>query len=291
MPFSPPAWPSRPFCSALAAAVLTLATQTVAFATAPERVVSINMCADQLLLAFADRDQIAGLSPWVDYAPMSFLAGKADGLPKLGATAEEVMKARADLVVGGQFTRRQTRRLLKRHGYPIMEIRPVRSLDDAKLQAVEIAEALGHKDRGEALVRGIDAEVAKLRQTVGKSGLSALYLQRRGYVAGSKSLMTSLLQEAGLENAAQRMGLSRGGRVPLEAVIRSDADLLVVGTAGARAEDQGSGMLRHPALDRRFPADRRIVVPESLTVCGGPGLIDAIRHIGSEVQRVLDHRK
>ena len=47
----------------------------------PKRIVSINLCADQLVLALADREQIAGVTRNATDAEMSGESAKARGLP------------------------------------------------------------------------------------------------------------------------------------------------------------------------------------------------------------------
>jgi iron complex transport system substrate-binding protein len=54
------------------------------------------------------------------------------------------------------------------------------------------------------------------------------------------------------------------------------------------AEDEGSAFLLHPALERFYPVTKRIVIPERLTVCGGPMLAEALERLASELERV-DH--
>ena len=61
-----------------------------------------------------------------------------------------------------------------------------------------------------------------------------------------------------------------GGVVPLEKLIAAPPDYLLVSSLAPPAEDQGSSLLAHPALAARFPPERRIALPERLTVCGGP---------------------
>jgi iron complex transport system substrate-binding protein len=45
-------------------------------------------------------------------------------------------------------------------------------------------------------------------------------------------------------------------------------------------------MLLHPALQAMFPPERRLVVPERLTVCGGPMLGEAMRSLARQVSRL-----
>ena len=60
----------------------------------PGRVMSLDSCADQYVLALAPRQAIVGVSPRAD-APDSFLRAKAAGLPKRRTTLEAVLGAAA----------------------------------------------------------------------------------------------------------------------------------------------------------------------------------------------------
>jgi iron complex transport system substrate-binding protein len=99
-------------------------------------------------------------------------------------------------------------------------------------------------------------------------------------------LLGSLLAAVGLSNAAERLGVRFVSQVPLEAIVKLRPDVIVVADERAFASDQGAALLRHPALERDYPRERRIVIPEDLLVCGGPALPQAIRHLAREVSRI-----
>ena len=63
-------------------------------------------------------------------------------------------------------------------------------------------------------------------------------------------------------------------------------DFLVVSDAGDRAEDDGRAFLLHPALERFYPREKRIVIPERMTECGGVLLADALDRLTAELKRV-----
>ena len=42
----------------------------------------------------------------------------------------------------------------------------------------------------------------------------------------------------------------------------------------------------HPALERFYPPEKRIVIPERMTECGGVLLADALDALAAEVKRV-----
>ena len=102
-------------------------------------------------------------------------------------------------------------------------------------------------------------------------------------MTGEISLTSSLLAATGLTNAANEMGLKAGGFASLETVISLKPDLLLVTSSSAFAEDQGEALLLHPALERLYPLQRRLVLPERLTVCGGPMLVEALDQLTAEI--------
>jgi iron complex transport system substrate-binding protein len=145
---------------------------------------------------------------------------------------------------------------------------------------------VGHADRAIAEVARLDAAIARARQAVAVKHYRVLPLSRRGWVSGSDSLVSSLLAETGLFNAAGDLGITAGGFASLEAIVSLKPDLIVVSEAGGRAEDDGRAFLLHPALERFYPLSKRIVIPDRLTVCGGVMLADALDVLVKELKRV-----
>lgn len=253
---------------------------------APERIVSINLCADELLLALADPGQIAGLSVYAADPVMSFMAERATAFRHDAGEAETVVDLKPDLVLAGRFTKRDTRDMLARLGYRVELLDAVRSIDESIAQIRQVAALVGHAERGEALVAEIEAARARDSIIAGATRPTAAIYQRRGYVTGGNTLTGDLLATAGFANGGAGLAGDTGGFVPLEEIVARPPDFIVVAALDRRAEDQGSALLAHPALARLFPPKKRIVLPEKLTVCGGPSLPAALDWLASQARRL-----
>ena len=251
------------------------------------KIASINVCTDQLLLALADPSQILGLSPYARDATRSWDAAKAAQFPKLSGSAEDVLILKPDIVVAGRFTKRATRELLKEKGLRVVEFDPARSIEDTKTQMRLMGEITGHPDRAAAEIARLDAAIAQTLAVATQRKARVLVVSRRGWISGGESLTSSLLKAAGLGIAANEMGLKSGGFASLEAIIALKPDYLMVTDNSGFAEDEGSAFLLHPALERLYPPDKRITIPERLTVCGGPMLVEAMQRLASEITRVV----
>ncbi|MGX9430784.1 MULTISPECIES: ABC transporter substrate-binding protein [Bradyrhizobium] len=267
----------------LAAFVLSTA---VAHAASPPRIVSMNVCSDQLLLSLADPQQILGLSRYSREAWQSFAADQARRFPILSGGAEDVLVLKPDIVVASLFDKRATRELLKANGLHLVEFSVPRTLDEVKDQIREMGEIVQHPDRAKVAIARLDAAIARARQAATGKHYRVLPLARRGWVSGSDSLVSSLLTEADLLNPAGDLGVAAGGYASLEAIVQLRPDFILVSEAGDRAEDNGRAFLLHPALEHFYPPEKRIVLPERLTVCGGVMLADALDVLTKELQRV-----
>jgi iron complex transport system substrate-binding protein len=278
------AWRAAAVCIAFLVAILAPAASASA-GSPPMRIISLNMCTDQLLLAFADPDQIAGLSPYARDRESSFMAAAADRFPLLSGGAEEVLVLAPDLVVAGRFSRQATFEFLRAKRTPLEEFDVARSIDDAKKQILRMGILVGHPDRAAAVVARIDAAIERIRASALRTPKPprVLAVSRRGWAPGGETLTASLLAAAGLANAAPELGLGTGGFASLESIVAIQPDFILVTDVDEHPEDQGQAFLLHPALQRLYPLQRRLVIPERLTVCAGPMLADALDRLAGAI--------
>lgn len=251
---------------------------------APSRIVSINACADQLLLALANPSQIAALTHYADDPTMSAYREQARPFRKIDGAAEQVLKLKPDLVLAGSFTRRTTRERLADFGIRVETLKPARNLEGVRELILSVANAIGQPERGRQRIAELDAALDAGRSDA--SGLTALNLQRRGFVAGAGTLLDDLLRRLGVANAAEKLGIAQVGRTTLEHVVKLDPDVLIVSDGIDRAEDQGAALLLHPGLAGVVTQERRLVLPSRYIVCGGPQNIEALRILRSEFAKV-----
>jgi iron complex transport system substrate-binding protein len=250
----------------------------------PQRIVSTNLCADQYLLELADPSQIAGVTRNATDPAMSAAAAKAARAHVMRQSAEELVALRPDLVIGfaGQVPAAGARMLART---PFIGLESARDYPMIVGQIRQVAAAVGHPERGEAMIRRMDSDLAGLRRTGG--GRVAAYYQRRGYMTGTGTLVDDLMRRIGLVNLAEKLGKPPLSRLSLEEMIAARPDMLVVESATDRVTDQGTEMLHHPIL----AAIPRLRVPEAWTVCGGPAYVAAARTLSAQLAALPPSRR
>ena len=245
----------------------------------PARIVSLNLCADQYLLALADPAQIVALTRFARDPNMSAAANAARTIPVSRGSAEDVLMLRPDLVISSPFRRQTVAAVLAGRNVATLDLPPADSYTAIVTQVRQVAAAIGHPDRGETLIRRMDTALPRLPRAPG-GGRTAAYYQRRGFLTGTGTLVDELMQRLGLANLATRLGKPALSQLSLEQMALARPDYLVVESATDRVTDQGTEMLHHPILDG-IP---RLRIPEAWTVCGGPAYVLAAQSLAAQLR-------
>ncbi|MBO9707599.1 MAG: ABC transporter substrate-binding protein [Caulobacter sp.] len=209
------------------------------------RVMSLDSCADQYVLALAARPTIVGLSPRAD-APDSFMRAQAKGLPQRRATIEAVLAARPDVVVRQWGGDTRLTAALARRGIATVSLGDASDFDGVRGNVRLVARALDRPVQGEALLADMDRKL--VRAAGAGRGRQALYLTPGGYTAGPHTMIDAMLRAAGFGNASRQPYFSPA---PLEQLVLSPPKTVVLGFFDlTRAGSDRWGPGRHAALRR-----------------------------------------
>ncbi|PTM39786.1 ABC transporter substrate-binding protein [Bosea sp. 124] len=242
----------------------------------PRRIVSLNMCTDELVLRLADRQAITSVT-WLSQDPRNAnMAAIAETIPANHGLVEQVLSHKPDLVIAGAYTTRTTVALLKRVGATVREFGVPRNIAAMRAQIEEMAALLGEPARGAALVAEIDARLARLAAEPRPSRAKALVLRPNGFTVGRGSLVDEILTRAGLVNRAAELGIDNYGQIALETVVLGEADLLILNTTPDGPPSLAHEILHHPVLMALGSRVKLVALPSRLWTCAGPAVIDAI---------------
>lgn len=250
----------------------------------PQRIVSLNLCVDQILIDLVRPDRIAALSHLAADPELSNISDRARTLPSIRGDAEAVLGLDPDLVVAGTFSHAATLALLERVGRRVVRIALASDLDGIRESVRQIAAAVHERERGAALVASFDARLAAVAphsNDIDKSALppmlpTALMYQINGLASGSGTLDDAVLRAAGFRNLATGLELGAGGRLPLEVLVAMPPDLLVLAAPSGQQRTVVADNLRHPALAKIRSRHAWIEMAWRTFLCGAPAVTDAI---------------
>ena len=234
--------------------------------SAPERIVSLNLCTDQLLMQMAAPERIAAISYLARDPRTSAMAEEARHLPVTSGVAEEVIALRPDLVLAGTFSTRPTVSILRRLGYRVIEFEPETDFAAIRHNIRRMAAALDEHARGEAMVAAIDQRLAALPNPPRQRPVYADY-DANGFTSGGNTLLAALAGAAGFDMLGERLGFAAPRHIPLEQMLAAEPDLIDPGE-GHSGPALASEVVRHPALQRLMRQQEVVDVPSAYTTCG-----------------------
>lgn len=247
-----------------------------AAAEPPHRVVSMNVCADQLAMLLAGEGQLYSVSYLAGDAGTSVLASEAGRYVVNHGLAEEVFLMSPDLVIAGTYTTRTTVDLLRRLGFRVEEFAPASSFDDIREHITRMGELLGRQDKAAELISGMDAKLATLNSRPASHKTVALYYAN-SYTSGSGTLVDETVKAAGLVNIADQLGMSGTAKLPLEMLVLENPDLVVTSESEYAAPALAEQGYVHPAFKALVAGKKAINVPAKYTICGAPFTLEAVR--------------
>ena len=244
------------------------------------RVVSLDQCADQYVLALAPRGDIAGVSYRAE-AQDSYLRAAARGLPRLRTDLESVLAARPQLVVREWGGSPALVRRLQTRGVTVVGIEDAADFDGVRANVRRVAKALDQSGRGEALVSRMDRELAVASGAW--RGRRGLYLTPGGFTAGRGTLIGAMLQAAGMTDAASSPGFAPA---PLENLVLHPPDAVVLGFFDrASASTQHWSLAGHPALVRTLKGRVAASLPGAILGCPAWFAADGARALAAAAAR------
>ena len=252
----------------------SLATPAVAQGSPPARVVSMNLCTDQLAMLLAAPGQLISVSDLARDPLSSAMADQAAAYQVNYGQAEQIFLMKPDLVLAGTYSSLATVTLLRDLGIRVVQVAPVTSLDEASEQILVIGQALGQEEAAQALAAEFRQGIADLTWE-GPAATAAMYYPN-GYTSGSGTLSDDVLIRTGFHNIGASAGLTGGGNLPLERLVMAQPQVVVTSTpypGASRSED----LLTHPALEAIRAKAGVAATTDADWVCGTPHILRAMQ--------------
>ncbi|GGF01430.1 ABC transporter substrate-binding protein [Stappia taiwanensis] len=250
----------------------------------PLRVVSMNLCTDQLALLLAAPGQLRALSHLASDESVSVLSARARALPRNHGLAEEILRLDPDLVIAGTYTTRATVNLLRRLGLRVAEFAPARNFADIRENLTRMGALLHREAQARALTEAFDRELARLSADKGGARRPVLgSYAANSYTTGGGTLEAEIVTAAGFRHLGTELGLSGATRLPLESLIVANPDYVMSWRRWTATPARSGEILTHPALQKWFGPERRLWSDDRYWICGAPFTVEAVTALAAAV--------
>jgi iron complex transport system substrate-binding protein len=213
----------------IAALLLALALQ--AAPAPPQRVVSLNLTADEVLVEILPPERLVGVTTIADEKGTSNVVGRVPPavarFPKVDL--ERLVALHPDLVVLSEYTDADAQRLLETSGIRTHRMSGLDSPAGYRKAILELGRVVGREGEAQRIVQRYDAVYTALRRRLlGVERPRVLYWAQ-GMTAGRGTAIGALIESAGAVNAAA--GTWSGiAPVGAERVFVVDPDVVLIGT-------------------------------------------------------------
>jgi iron complex transport system substrate-binding protein len=252
----------------------------------PQRVVSLNLCADQLLMELLKPSSLVGITQLASDASASFSYKKASNFHQHNDRIEEVMALKPDLIVAGAFTSTATNQMLDRLGYKVVKLGLPKAVDDIIQQIAFLGEQVGQSQRANKLIKTMRDEITALESgDQAAPALRAVVYYANGFSAGKETIVNEILRLAGLKNIAAETGMAYIAPLSLESLLASNPDVLLLGRLDANTDSLAHQVLQHDAIEKLSALEhvQKISVPDRYWSCAGPSSIAAASYIQQSI--------
>ncbi|NUH65681.1 ABC transporter substrate-binding protein [Sulfitobacter sp. S0837] len=258
----------------------------------PRRVVSMNLCTDQLAMLLADEGQLISISDLALDPRSSAMVDEAAAYPVNNGLAEEIYLMQPDLVLAGRYSALATVDMLRRLSIRVEQLDPATSLDQVTERMARMGKLLAREDVAADQIARFDQRLASFRDGISPRPRAALYFAN-GYTSGDQTLAGDILSAAGMINIAAELGLVSGGVIPLETLAMAAPDTVVTGQpypGASRSEE----ILSHPVVGALQAGRPSTSMNAQDWLCGTPYVLRAIDQMAGlrrEVQAARERQQ
>jgi iron complex transport system substrate-binding protein len=196
----------------------------------PQRIVSLNLAADEVLLALTPPTRIAALTYLADDPRYSNVTADARAIShKVKANAEQVLALQPDLIIVSAHTNAAVKALLRTTGVALLELQQFTSLAEVEQNILAIGRAIGEADKARALVALMERRFQEVRRRVANSPRPrVLYYAAGGFVLGKGTTMDDMIAYAGGQNVALEAGVQQAKKMSQETLVVLNPEVILV---------------------------------------------------------------
>lgn len=248
--------------------VTLLLTPLVAARAAPApRVMSLNLCADAYLMAFADKRQVLALTPQSRNADLSPFHMQAHAYPISDGQIESIAALKPDVVIVSSYSDPLRNRLIERLNIKLLVMDAANDFAAAQAEMLALGKAIGRMSEAKAYIDSLRRNLQAVQPVPNAPRLLAL--QRRNLTIGKGHILDEIISLAGGANIGRQGGGGVMKRVSLENALAAKADYILLTDRDTRPDSRGMEFLTHPALRAQYPASKRLHIDNNLLVCAG----------------------
>lgn len=258
----------------------------------PQRIVTLALSSDEMVLAMLPAQRLAALHYLADDPGISTEAAKAQAVTARvrDYNVEQLLSLQPDLVLAPDWNRQELIKTLRDAGLPVVVTKGPSSVAEVKEALQQIALAAGEPQAGQKLIEQMELEMAdiaaKVQNIPQAQKKTVVLISHMASYGGKGSLFDNMCRDAGVINGAATVGLGKNDALTKEAIVAANPDVILVPTwtKGNLDVDQVRQELLHdPALQsvKAIREKKLVQVSDAYLYCASQDITKGIRGIAA----------
>jgi iron complex transport system substrate-binding protein len=202
-------------------------------ASEPQRVVSLTLGSDEMLLGLLDKSRIIALTKYADDAGISNVSSEAAGVQErvVSDKIEGIIALKPDMVILDTWADPKGIKQLRDAGITVYTFKTPTNIDEQKAVILELASITGTEGKGREIVDWMDSKLKDIEGRLSKlkpeEKLTVMDYGEMGS-SGKGTNFDDIVTRAGLINVVSRAGMDGWPTVTKEKMIEMNPDIIIL---------------------------------------------------------------
>ena len=230
---------------------------TVKVSEKPQRIVSMMLDADEILMDLVSPSRIAALTYLSDDPGISHISERSKQIKNRikGQNAEQILALKPDLVLIPDFWSPTVLQTLRDMKIPVYVYKTPYTIEAVKSTMKEIAGVVGETQRGNELNRELEKRLAKLQDKLVKiqslPPRKVIAITGAGAYGTKGSLYDDMCSFLHINNCQRDLKLDKSTMIPKELIVQANPDIIIVpswNSPGMHKVQEIKELLEDPSL-------------------------------------------
>ena len=204
------------------------------FQAKPQRIISMTISTDEILLDLVDTKRIVAFSRLVDDPGISNIVERAQAVPDRvdGQSSEAIMALRPDLILVPDFVKPEVIQSLRDMDLKVYVYATPKSIGEVEDCIRYLAAAVGEKEQGELMVEKMQKHLQAIEQQIGDIPEAqqerVVFLRTNGAYYSPQASFNDVCKYAKVRNALAETGYDKPVYVTQEEIVRLNPDAFIL---------------------------------------------------------------
>lgn len=213
--------------------VTDLTNTKLTFSEKPQRIVSMSIGTDEILLDLVPLKRILSVTYLADDGGISNIVERVKSIPNRthGSTPESVIGLNPDVVLISDFFPPESYQTLREMGMKVYVYKTPSNFEEIKASILELAQVVGELEKGKQMVAEMDARIQKVQEKLGdiKEKRKVLFMHAMGAYYSPDGTFSDTCRLAGVEDVTKSLNYSQTCTLSQETIVQLNPDSFVIG--------------------------------------------------------------